>query len=126
MAALTSAISLLEVVVAYFIDERGWNRRGTAWLMGTIIFACGVPSAIWKNVFGMMDQLATNFLLPIGAFLIALLVGWFLTQHERLAEFEPNEIRTFAYQGWSFLLRFVSPVAVAVIFLHLLRKLVGS
>jgi NSS family neurotransmitter:Na+ symporter len=125
-AALTSAISLLEVVVAYFIDERGWNRRGTAWLMGTIIFACGVPSAIWKNVFGMMDQLATNFLLPIGAFLIALFVGWVLTQRERLDEFEPNEIRTFAYQGWSFLLRFVSPVAVAVIFLHLLRKLVGS
>jgi len=125
-AALTSAISLLEVVVAYFIDERGWNRRGTTWLMGTIIFACGVPSAIWKNVFGMMDQLATNFLLPFGAFLIALFVGWVLTQRERLAEFAPNEIRTFAYLGWSFLIRFVSPVAVAAIFLHLLRKLVGS
>ncbi len=120
-AALTSAISLLEVVVAYFIDEQGWSRPKTTWLMGTIIFACGVPSAIWNNVFGIMDQLATNYLLPFGAFLIAIFVGWVLTQRERLAEFEPNEIRTFTYRGWSFLIRFVSPVAVAVIFLHLLR-----
>jgi len=125
-AALTSAISLLEVVVAYFIDEQGWNRPGISWLMGTIIFACGIPSAIWKNVFGFMDQLATNFLLPFGALLIALFVGWVLTQRERLAEFEPDAIRSFTYMGWSFLIRYVSPVAVAVIFLHLLRKLVGS
>ena len=70
-----------------------------------------------------MDQLATNFLLPVGAFLIALFVGWILTQRERLAEFEPDEIRSFTYMGWSFLIRYVSPVAVAVIFLHLLRQL---
>ncbi|NIO07464.1 MAG: sodium-dependent transporter [Deltaproteobacteria bacterium] len=122
-AALTSAISLLEVVVAYFIDERGWTRRKTTWILGTVIFFCGVPSAIWKNVFGLMDQLATNFLLPFGAFLIALFVGWVLSQQERLAEFEPNEIRTVAYLGWTFLIRYVSPVAVAIIFLHLLRLL---
>ncbi len=119
-AALTSAISLLEVVVAYFIDEQGWSRPKTTWLMGTIIFACGVPSAIWQNVFGMMDQLATNYLLPFGAFLIALFAGWVLTKRERLAEFELNEIRTSTYLGWTFLIRYVSPVAVAVIFLHLL------
>ena len=72
-------------------------------------------------MFRIMDQLATNFLLPFGAFLIAFFVGWVLTQRERLEEFEPNEIRTFTYLGWSFLIRYVSPVAVVVIFLHLLR-----
>jgi len=120
-AALTSAISLLEVVVAYFIDEQGWGRPATAWLMGGIIFLCGVPSAIWTQSFNFMDKLATNYLLPTGSFLIALFVGWVLSHGERRAEFKREEIRKFHYIGWTFLIRFVSPVAVAVIFLHLLR-----
>lgn len=122
-AALTSAISLLEVVVAYFIDEKGWRRSVTTWIMGGIIFLCGIPSALWSQVFNFMDQLATNYLLPLGAFLIAIFVGWVMSRRERHEEFEEGEIRTFTYLGWSFLLRFVSPVAVAMIFLHLLRLL---
>ncbi|MFQ5849825.1 MAG: sodium-dependent transporter [Candidatus Binatia bacterium] len=117
-AALTSAISLLEVVVAFFIDEQGWRRPGTTWVMGGIIFICGIPSAVWGQFLGSMDQLATNYLLPSGALLIALFTGWILSHAERQAEFERGEIRPIPYLSWSFLVRFVSPVAVATIFLH--------
>jgi len=117
-AALTSAISLLEVVVAYFIDEQGWGRARTAWLMGGIIFLCGIPSDIWDWFLGRMDQLATNYLLPIGALLIALFTGWVLTHGERRAEFESGEIRALPYLSWSFLIRFFSPVAVVIIFIY--------
>ena len=117
-AALTSAISLLEVVVAYFVDEKGWGRARASWIVGGIIFFCGIPSAIWGRVFDSMDQLATNYLLPLGAFLIAIFTGWTLSHKERHTEFHGGEITTFAYIGWSFLIRFVSPVAVALIFLH--------
>ena len=117
-AALTSAISLLEVVVAYFIDEKGWSRLGTTWIIGTIIFFCGIPSDIWDWFLGRMDQLATNYLLPIGALLIALFTGWMMSHGERRVEFEGGETRSFPYLGWSFLIRFVSPVAVAIIFIH--------
>ncbi len=120
-AALTSAISLLEVVVAYFIDEKGWGRTRTAWLMGGIIFLCGIPSSIWGYFLGLMDQLATNYLLPTGALLIASFTGWVLTHGERRSEFESGEIRSLPYLSWYFLIRFVSPVAVVLIFLHLLR-----
>ena len=117
-AALTSGISLLEVVVAYFIDEKGWSRARASWIMGAIIFLCGMPSAIWGQVFNRMDQLATNFILPLGAFLIALFTGWALSQSERMAEFHSGEIHAFAYRTWTFLIRIVSPAAVALIFLH--------
>ncbi|GAH81885.1 unnamed protein product, partial [marine sediment metagenome] len=46
IAALTSAISLLEVVSAYFIDEAKWNRKKAVWIMGIIIFLLGVPSSL--------------------------------------------------------------------------------
>lgn len=117
-AALTSAISLLEVVVAYFIDEQGRKRGVTTWIVGGIIFLCGIPSAVWDQFLSSMDQLATNYLLPSGALLIALFTGWRLSYGERQAEFEKGEIRAIPYLSWSFLIRFVSPVAVALIFLH--------
>ncbi len=120
-AALTSAISLLEVVVAYFIDEQGWRRRPTTWIMGGIIFLCGVPSALWSPVFDFMDQLATNFLLPFGAFLIACFVGWVLNRKEKQEEFKQGEICKAPFLVWSFLIRYVSPIAVGIIFIHLLR-----
>lgn len=117
-AALTSAISLLEVVVAYFIDEKGWSRARASWILGGIIFLCGIPSALGEEFLGLMDRLATNYFLPTGAFLIALFTGWALTSQERHAEFHPGEIHAFAYRTWAFLIRIVSPVAVALIFLH--------
>jgi len=122
-AALTSAISLLEVVVAYFIDEQGWKRRPTTCIMGTVILLFGVPSASWSAVFDFMDKLATQYLLPFGALLIALFTGWVLSHGERRSEFHQAEISDFTYGGWSLLIRYVCPLAVAMIFLHLLRVL---
>ena len=46
IAALTSTISLLEVVVSYFVDERGWTREKAAWILGGICFVLAVPSAL--------------------------------------------------------------------------------
>ena len=120
-AALTSAISLLEVVCGYFIDEQGWARKKATWTLGGIIFLFGIPSALDQQFLGFMDGLATNYLLPIGALLIALFTGWVLTYNERRKEFSPAEMSAAPFMGWSFLIRFLSPVAVILIFLHQLR-----
>ncbi len=81
VAAITSAISLLEVVCAYFIDEVKWNRKKAAWIMGIIIFLLGVPSSlgqgVWsgvriiggRDILDSLDFIASNLLLPIGGFL---------------------------------------------------------
>jgi len=61
---------VVKVVSAYFIDEHGWSRKQASWILGGIIFLLGIPSAFWERFFGLMDGLATNYLLPIGAFLM--------------------------------------------------------
>ena len=120
-AALTSSISLLEVASAYFIDEQGWSRKRASWTLGSVIFLLGIPSAIGERFLDFMDGLATNYLLPIGALLIAVFTGWVLTHKERKDEFSAGESSAFRLIAWSLLIRFVSPVAVILIFLHQLR-----
>jgi NSS family neurotransmitter:Na+ symporter len=117
-AALSSAISLLEVVVAYCIDEKGWSRAWASWGLGGAIFLCGIPSALGEWFLGVMDTLATNYLLPLGGLLIALFTGWALSTKERHGEFMSGEIRQVFYTGWVLLLRFITPVAVALILLR--------
>jgi NSS family neurotransmitter:Na+ symporter len=117
-AALTSSISLLEVVCAYFVDERRWTRAKASWTMGAIIFLLGIPSAATGRFLSIMDGVATNYLLPIGALLIAVFTGWVLTHKERTDEFTAGEIEPVYFRGWSFLIRFISPLAMVLIFLH--------
>ncbi len=98
VAALTSGISLLEVVTAYFIDERGWSRRSATIIFGALIFMLGSLVALsitgWENMqwlgnalkkaFGsvppslldLFDVVSANWLLPLGGLFISLFVGW--------------------------------------------------
>lgn len=120
-AAITSSISLLEVASAYFIDEQHWSRNRAAWTLGIVIFLLGIPSAMGEHFLGVMDALATNYLLPIGALLIAVFTGWVLRDNERNDQFSGSNITAARLAVWSFLIRFVTPVAVILIFLHQLR-----
>ena len=117
-AALSSAMPLLEVVVAYFVDEKGWTRMRASWTMGGVIFALGVPSALNGGFFGFMDMLTTHYLLPLGGLLIAVFAGWSLTHQERQAEVPASVLRPSLYLVWVFLLRFVAPIAVTIILLQ--------
>jgi NSS family neurotransmitter:Na+ symporter len=120
-AALSSAISLLEVVAAYFIDERHWSRKKASWVLGGIIFLLGIPSDLSQQFLGFMDDLATKYLLPLGALLIALFAGWILNHRERKEAFDGGTSSNLAYWGWTTLIRWVSPVALLLIFLHQLK-----
>ena len=119
-AALSSAMPLLEVVVAYFVDEKKWNRRRASWLVGSLIFLAGVPSAADGAFFTIADMLTTNVLLPIGGLLVALFVGWTLTPDERRSQIPRAVLADRNYHGWLVLVRFVAPIAVTIILLRLL------
>lgn len=127
IAALTSAISLLEVVTAYFMDEMKWSRAKAAWSMGTVIFLLGVPSALAQgamtiNVFGKdflsaADFLASNILLPLGGLFIALFVGWFWTDGAK-SEVTNEGAHPFGLMtAWIWICRVVAPIAIAYIFI---------
>ncbi len=137
-AALTSAISLLEVATAYFIDERGWPRRRAALLTGLTIAALGVPSAlsgsselfgagmeavVGRNFFDLFDYLASNWMLPLGGMLTALFVGYRLDRALREEEFMRGTTLGKLYRSWLGLLRYAVPVGMAFVFLNALGVL---
>jgi len=93
LAALTSSISLLEVPVAYFMDERGWKRKSATLVCGMIGFLVGIFSALslgavdWLSeivavgartmgFLDLMDLLMGQYSMTFGAMMIALFVGW--------------------------------------------------
>lgn len=98
IAALTSAISLLEVVITYFIDEKGWKRRNAVLVFGGLIFILGIPSALStgpladvKIFFGMtffdwMDYMSFKYMLPLGGFLMTIFVAYVWGAKEFIAE----------------------------------------
>ena len=137
-AAVTSSISLLEVVVSYFIDELGWTRRRADYVLGAVIFICGIPPAlsfnVWKHatlfektIFDVLDLLATNYMLPIGGLFIALFAGWVLTHGEKEAEIKRVENAFHFYDIWHVLIRYITPVALVVVLLYTtgLLRLIG-
>jgi len=133
-AALTSTISLLEVVSSYAIDELGWRRQRATLTMGAAILIFGILSAVslggnaalsninfigrdsTQGVFGTLDYLASNWFLPVGGLLIALFTGWFLGREASREELEEgNGPLGWAFPLWRFLIRIAAPAAVGAI-----------
>ena len=131
-AALTSTISLLEVVTSYMIDERGMERRKATLVTGGSIFAVTILCALSfggvaglsnfvifegkPGVFATLDHLAANWFLPIGGFLITIAAGWFMTREESEAELALGGVPSwYSYGAWRFFIRYVAPLAVGAI-----------
>ncbi|WP_440769043.1 sodium-dependent transporter [Natronorubrum sp. DTA28] len=76
IAALSSAISLLEVVTAYVIDEKGVERWKAALGMGGVIYLLGVPVTYDLIFLDLLDGFADGVLLVFGALMLVILVGW--------------------------------------------------
>lgn len=76
IAALSSAISLMEVVVSYIIDEHGVERKKATMGIGLAIFLLGVPVAYDLVLLDLYDILASQILLVFGGLLLSILVGW--------------------------------------------------
>lgn len=115
-AALTSAISLLEVAVSFVCDELGWPRRLAAVGLGSVVALVGVPSAFFGGFFGFMDTLSTNYLLPLGGLGIAVYVGRFLDR--RVLDEGSLGMGTRALWLWLWLLRWLTPALVVLVFLY--------
>lgn len=130
VAAITSSISLLEVVCAYFIDEMNWSRAKAALVMGLVIFALGVPSAIslggglkiaGKDFLDAADFLASNILLPLGGMFIALFVGWIWTDGAKKEITNDGDVAFGLMGPWLWICRVIAPVAIAWIFIQGLK-----
>lgn len=129
MAAWTSSISLLEPVVAWLVETRGLRRGRATTLAGAMAWLFGVGSLLSFNVaadltvfgktfFGLMEYLSVNVMLPLGGLLIAVFAGWCMARASSLEELELGDHGL--YRAWRFLVRWVAPAGVALVFLHAL------
>lgn len=124
VAALTSTISLLEVPVAYFVDERDWSRKRAAWIVGSLAFALGIPSALssggmklFTNIdfLGKMDFIFGNISLAFGALLICIFLGYIWGVKKAVQEIFSGNPRFRLKPLWSFSIKFLSPLAIIAI-----------
>jgi NSS family neurotransmitter:Na+ symporter len=113
-AALTSSISLLEVVVAALVDGAGWTRARASWLAGGGIFLLGIPAAFNTTFLGNMDTLVGNFLLIVGGLFTAALVGYRLLPQAD-AELANGLPSVPLRRTWAFLVRYVAPVILIIV-----------
>jgi NSS family neurotransmitter:Na+ symporter len=129
VAALTSTISLLEVPVAYFVDERNWSRRKAAVLVGLFCFLLGLPSGLshggmeiftkW-NFMKHMDLVFGNIVLALGGLLISLFVGYVWKAKNAIQEISQGS-KVFRLKPlWLFNVKFLAPVAIVIILIFIL------
>lgn len=114
IAALSSAISLLECVVAYLVDYYGFSRAPTAVGLGVVIFAFGIPSA-WNTAWlAWFDAISVALLLPVTVLLVVLFVGWVLGR-DAVDELRKGTSITGLAPTWLWVLRIVSLIVVGYV-----------
>lgn len=142
-AALTSTISLLEVIVALFIDKLGMARHKATILGALLAYVVSIFSALSlgaipalsgfslfgegkEGVLSTLDHLAANWMLPVGGLFITLFVGWKLDKRiskDELNLVNPDGSLKLSYRLFRFFIKYTAPAAIlAVIIAVILGK----
>jgi NSS family neurotransmitter:Na+ symporter len=132
-AALTSAISLIEQTVAWLVENRGMTSIFASVVAGLATWLFGLLTVLsfnlWSEVkllsrfevfrdstiFDLLDYLTANIMLPLGGLLIAVFAAWKMSRASSMDELAMGD--RFFYPLWRFLVRYITPIAVMIVFL---------
>ena len=129
VAALTSAISMFEVGVAYLMEEKGKSRKKATLQVGLFCWVIGLLCSLsfgplsgvhlfGKSIFDFLDSLCSNWLMPLGGLMFTLFVGWKMSRSDVEDEFTNH--RKLNRRGFPlvyFLIRYIAPVGIVIVFL---------
>ncbi len=130
LAALTSTISMHEIGTAFFHEELKRPRRHAAWIVTVTAIMIAIVSSLscgaypQLTVFGMsmmdfFDFLTANILLPAGALLTCIYVGWVVPRSTVMTEFtNRHTVCIKLFPAFLFMVRFVCPICITLVFLH--------
>ncbi|MBK9290074.1 MAG: sodium-dependent transporter [Bacteroidetes bacterium] len=130
IAALTSTISVLEVAVAYFGEELALGRKKATVVSTIAITILGIFTTLSMgplpeisiaglSLFDLLDKTSANILLPLGGLFIVVFVGWKLRPEEVASELNnQGEIKAKFLPVFIFIVKFIAPVAIALVFLN--------
>lgn len=135
IAAFTSAIAMIESSVAFCEERFGLSRWRATFLAAAVLWGLGqltifsFSGAGWTqlnwqvagkslaSIFDVIDYLTSNILLPIGGLLLAIFVGWVMKTQYTKEELNTNPRR---FNLWHFVVRYLAPIAIILIFLQLI------
>ncbi|MBY5968939.1 sodium-dependent transporter [Halomonas denitrificans] len=128
MAALTSSISMVEATVSWLADNKGVSRKAAAWGTGIVLWVISTLAMLsfnvgadWtlagKHFFDWLDYLTSRLMMPLGGLGMALLAGFVLKSQ---AVKDELNLPAGIYALWLFMVRYVSPLAILVIFVDAL------
>ena len=133
-AAWTSAISLIEPAVAWLVENKRMSRVYASMTAGLATWAFGLLTVMsfnrWSDIkllanvgvfhdstiFDLLDYLTANIMLPLGGLLIAIFAAWKMSRESSMDELNMGD--RFFYPLWRFLVRYITPIAVIIVFLH--------
>lgn len=130
VAALTSTISILEVVVAYFTEELHITRGRATLLASLGIGVLGILSSLslyhipelsvaGRNLFGILEYISSNIFLPLGGLLIVIFVAWLFGKEKIKKELSSDGLYKASYfPVFLFIVRFVAPLAIALVLMN--------
>jgi neurotransmitter:Na+ symporter, NSS family len=130
VAALTSSISILEVVVAWFVEEFRLSRKRATILASIMISVLGIFCTLSFGVlsdvtifgmvfFDLLDFTTSNLLLPLGGLFIVLFVGWYIGADKSRQEISNRgTLRVGYFPVFMFLVRFIAPFAITLVFIY--------
>lgn len=130
IAALTSTVSILEVPAAYLVDEKNWTRRKAVSVVAAVAYVIGTPAAMahgasefWTHLpgidtdfFTIMSTAFGDVSLSIGAFFVAVFAGWYWGVDKAAGEIESHDTRFAVKKIWGFLIRYVAPITIFIVF----------
>ena len=117
IAAMTSTVSLIEVLVAYLIEEKGLGRRPACAAAFALIWVLGLVSVFSINAFGAIDAFSSNILLTLGAILVVLFVGWKMKREDVRDELtNGGTVNARWFPALYFAIRYLAPLAILIIF----------
>ena len=129
LAALSSTISMHEAVTSYFVEKRGMSRRKGAWVVTIIALVLATAASLslgdWSgftiggmNIFSLLDNFTSIVMLPLLGILTAVFVGWIWKKEDMRKELTAEGgVDKATYPVIRFLLRYVCPVLVSVVFI---------
>ena len=120
IAALTSSISMLEAPVSYAVERFALKRVQATWIIGgiialisfTIVFNLG-------TLFGFVITLTTKIGQPVLGLMCCIFVGWIWHRASLLKEIQqgcPEAANSFFWKVWPWYIKFICPLAIALVF----------
>jgi NSS family neurotransmitter:Na+ symporter len=131
LAAFTPSVGLLEPWTAWLVERAGMRRpaavslcTGICWLLGQVsVLSFGrwaqwhplaaIPRLATLNLFGLLDFLSANLLMPVSAFLVSIFVGWRMDRLIPEAEF--SGLSAMSRRLLRFALRYVCPLGILIV-----------